>query len=101
MAASAVPAAAASALATDQIGTIAVVVIVAIVVIGLVLSLVMNKAIGRVVLAIIVIGLGVLVWTQRQSLQDRVDKCDTNTSFFGFHVNLSAAAQQRCASLNR
>ena len=97
MAASAVPA----ALATDQIGTLAVVVIVAIVVIGIVLALVMNKAIGRVVLAIIVIGLGVLVWTQRQSIQDRVNKCEANSSFFGFHVNLSAQAQQRCASLNR
>ena len=55
----------AAALSTDDIGTIAVVVIVAIVVIGFVLGLVMNKAIGRVVLAIIVIGLGVLIWTQR------------------------------------
>jgi protein-S-isoprenylcysteine O-methyltransferase Ste14 len=89
-----------AALATDQIGTIAVVVIVAIVVIGVVLGLVMNKAIGRVVLAVVVIGLGVLVWTQRQSLQDRVDKCDANVSFFGFHVNLSDQAKQRCASIS-
>jgi protein-S-isoprenylcysteine O-methyltransferase Ste14 len=91
----------ASAVSTDDIGTIAVVVIVAIVVIGFVLGLVMNKAIGRVVLAIIVIGLGVLIWTQRESLQDRVNKCDTNVTYFGFHVNLSSDAQARCAQLNR
>jgi protein-S-isoprenylcysteine O-methyltransferase Ste14 len=91
----------AAALSTDDVGTIAVVVIVAIVVIGIVLGLVMNKAIGRVVLAIIVIGLGVLVWTQRQSLQDRVDKCDTNLTYFGFHVNLSGDAQARCQQVNR
>ena len=89
-----------SGLSTDQIGTIAVVVIVAVVVIGLVLGLVMNKAIGRVVLAIIVVGLGVAIWTQRQSLEDRVSRCDTNVTFFGFHVNLSSAAQARCASIN-
>ena len=87
-------------MSTDQIGTIAVVVIVAMVVIGLVLGLVMNKAIGRVVLAIVVIGLGILIWTQRQSLDDQVGKCDANASFFGFHVKLSSAAQARCASLN-
>jgi hypothetical protein len=91
----------ASAVSTDDIGTIAVVVIVAIVVIGFVLGLVMNKAIGRVVLAVIVIGLGVLIWTQRVSLQDRVNKCDTNVTYFGFHVNLSSAAQARCAAINR
>ena len=94
-------AAVSSGLSTDQIGTIAVVAIVAIVVIGLILGLVMNKAIGRVVLAIIVVGLGVVVWTQRQSLQDRANKCDANVSFFGFHVNLSSSAQSRCASINR
>jgi protein-S-isoprenylcysteine O-methyltransferase Ste14 len=89
-----------SGLATDQIGTIAVVVIVAIVVMGLILGLVMNKVIGRVVLAIVVVGLGVLIWTQRQSLEDRASKCDANTSFFGFHVNLSSAAQARCTAVN-
>ncbi len=88
-----------SGLATDQIGTVAVVVIVAIVVIGLILGLVMNKSIGRVVLAIIVIGLGRhSSGPSAMSLEDRAAKCDTNVTFFGFHVNLSSAAQARCAS---
>ncbi len=86
-----------AALSTDQIGTIAVVAIVALVVVGLVVGLVMNKAVGRAVLAILVIGLAIVVWTQRSSLEDRVKKCDTNVTFFGFHVNLSSAAQARCA----
>jgi hypothetical protein len=89
------------ALGSDQVGTIAVGVIVAIIVVGFILALVMNKVVGKVILAVVVVGLSVLVWTQRTSLEDRAHKCDTDVSFFGFHVNLSSAAQQRCAKLNQ
>jgi hypothetical protein len=93
------PVALSSGLSSDDVGTVAVVVIVAIVIIGLVLGLVMNKRIGRVVLAVIVIGLAVVVWTQRQSLQNQVHNCDGSVSFLGVHVNLSSDAQQRCGTV--
>ncbi len=92
---------ASAALTTDQIGTLAVGVIIGLIAIGVIVSLVMTKAIGRVILAVVVIGLGILVWTQRTSLEDSVNKCDANVSYFGIHVNLSAATQARCGTTAR
>ncbi|MEP6598482.1 MAG: hypothetical protein ABJB98_03425 [Actinomycetota bacterium] len=89
------------ALDTNQAQTIGVLAIVGFVGIGLLLSLVITAIFGRVLLAIVVIGLGLLLWTQRQTIEQRVNKCDTNVSFLGIDLQLSASAEQRCAQLKR
>jgi hypothetical protein len=89
------------ALSSDQIGGLAIGVIVAVVVVGFVIGLLVNRAIARVLVAIVVIALGVLVWSQRTSLQNRVKNCDSNISFFGYHTTLSSSAQAHCAALKK
>lgn len=87
------------AFSSDQIGKVAIGLIVAVVVIGFVLGLVLNAIVARIIVAVVAIGLAVLVWTQRTSLENRVRNCDTDVSFVGVHVNLSSAAQSRCDAL--
>lgn len=89
------------ALDTNQAQTIGVLAIVGVVVVGLLVSLVVTAVVGRVVLAVVVIGLGALLWTQRQTIEHRINKCDTNVTFLGIDLQLSASAEQHCAELKR
>jgi hypothetical protein len=88
------------ALSSDQISGLSIGVIIAVVVLGLIVGLIVNAIVARVVIAVVAVGLAVLVWTQRTSLENRVRDCDTNVSFVGVHVNLSSAAQSRCNVLS-
>ena len=84
------------ALDSDSIGKIGVGIIVALVVLGLLLSLIITAVIGRVIILVVVIGLGVLVWQQRSSLQDKIDKCELNATFFGVHVSAPDDVVKAC-----
>ncbi|HSY15884.1 MAG TPA: hypothetical protein VK816_07855 [Jatrophihabitantaceae bacterium] len=84
------------ALGTDQIRNVAIGTIVGLVVVGLVLGLVVQAIIGRLLLVVIVVVLGVAVWTQRVAIENRVKKCDSNLSFFGAHVDLSKSEVAAC-----
>ncbi|HJQ44601.1 MAG TPA: hypothetical protein VJ831_16035 [Jatrophihabitantaceae bacterium] len=84
------------ALDSDSIGKIGIGVIVALVVLGLLLSLIITAVVGRVIILIVVVGLGILVWQQRSSLQDKIDKCQLNATFFGVHVNAPDDVVKAC-----
>jgi hypothetical protein len=75
------------ALDSDQIGKIGVGLIIALVVIGALLSLIITAVFGRIIILVAVVALGVVVWQQRSSLQDKIDKCQLNATFFGVHVS--------------
>lgn len=89
------------ALNSDQIGKIGIGVIVGVVVIGILLSVIITAIVGRIIVLVVVVGLAVFAWQQRATIQDHVDKCELNMSFFGFHVNAPADVVQHCKQLQK
>jgi hypothetical protein len=84
-----------SALQSDQIGKIGVGVIIGLVVIGLLLSMIITKLIGRLIILIVVVALGAFVWQQRSSVLDNVCK-KQDLTFAGVHVKVPADVQAHC-----
>jgi hypothetical protein len=85
-----------SALDAGQVKNLAIGGIVAVVVIGLILGLIISALIGRLIVLVVVVVAGVLLWTQRSSVENQVKNCDAHISFFGYHVALSQSDQQKC-----
>jgi hypothetical protein len=77
------------ALNAGNITKIGIGVIIALVVIGVLLGLLITAIVGRIIIAVIVIGLGIWVWQQRTSIQDKLDQhqCPKNQSFFGISID--------------
>lgn len=90
-----------SALNSDQIGKIAIGAIVAIVVVGLLLGMIVSAIVGRLIILVVVVGLGVYIWQQRVTIENHVKDCNTHMSFFGYHVDLPADVAQQCARLQQ
>jgi protein-S-isoprenylcysteine O-methyltransferase Ste14 len=88
------------ALNSNDITKVGVVVIVALVVIGILLSLVISALIARVVIIVVVVGLSVLVWQQRTHIKDKFDKCETQATFFGIHLDAPKSIQEKCHNLH-
>ena len=87
------------ALDAGQVKNLALGAIVAVVVVGLVLGLLISALVGRLIVLVVVVVLGVLLWTQRSEVEKRVKDCNSNVSFFGYHVALSPSDQQKCAQV--
>jgi hypothetical protein len=75
------------ALDTDQAKTMGIVVIAAIVIIGFVIGAIISAIVGRLIVLVVVVALGIFVYTQRAEIQDAAKKCDA--SFFGIHLTPS------------
>jgi hypothetical protein len=86
------------AFSTDQAKAVAIGAIIVVVVIGALLSFVVTKITGRLIVAAVVVGLGIFVWTQRADIEDAAKKCDTPT-FFGIHLTPSKAVAQHCQQI--
>jgi hypothetical protein len=84
------------ALDAGQVKNLAIGATVVIVVIGLILGLLISALIGRLVVLVVVVVLGALLWTQRAEVEKRVKDCNSNVSFFGYHVSLSPSDEQKC-----
>jgi protein-S-isoprenylcysteine O-methyltransferase Ste14 len=84
------------ALDAGQVKNLALAAIIAVIVIGLILSLVISALVGRIIALVVMIGLAILLWTQRQSVADHVKNCNTNVSFLGYHVSLSQSDKSKC-----
>jgi protein-S-isoprenylcysteine O-methyltransferase Ste14 len=89
------------ALDSGQITKIGVGAIVVLVVLGVLLGLVITAIVGRIIIAVVVVALGVLIWQQRTSIEDHVKKCDLDMSFLGIHVDTPKDVSQHCQSINR
>lgn len=77
-----------SALQADDVTAIGIGVIVVIVVLGFLLSLVFAKIVAKLLVLIVVVGLGFLVWQQRTSVENKIkDGACTGYTFFGIHVD--------------
>ena len=75
------------AFSTGQAKTVGIFAIAVIVLAGVLLSFVFTKLTGRLILAAIVVGLGIFVWTQRDSIDSDAKKCDAK--FVGIHLTPS------------
>jgi len=90
-----------SAIDSSDITKIGIGVIVALVVLGFLLSLVLTAIVARVIILVVVVGLGIFVWQQRTTIEDHVKKCDLNMTFFGVHVNAPDSVVQHCQTLHK
>jgi hypothetical protein len=89
-----------AAFSTDQAKTLGIFAIAVIIVAGVLLSFVFTKVASRLVLAAIIVGLGILTWTQRDAIDGNAKKCDA--TFFGIHLTPSNADLKRhCEQLTR
>jgi hypothetical protein len=86
------------AFSTDQAKAVAIGAIIVVVVIGALLSFVVTKITGRLIVAAVVVGLGIFVWTQRADIEDSIKNCKTPT-FFGIHLTPSKAVTEHCQQI--
>lgn len=86
-----------AALQADDVTSIGVGIIVVIVVLGFLLSLVFAKIVAKLIVLIIVVGLGFLVWQQRTSVENKIkDKACSGYTFFGIHVDPPDSVAKDC-----
>jgi hypothetical protein len=88
------------ALDESTVKNAAIGIIVVLLVVGIGLSLIIQAIVGRIIVLVVAIVMGIVVWSQRSSLENKVKNCDTNVSFFGYHVQLSKGAKAHCPSLH-
>src|ERR1700754_81148 len=75
-------------------------VIIAVVVIGVLVGLLITAIIGRIIVAAIVIALGIFVWQQRSSVENKINDakrpvCHFDATFFGFHLDPQSSIHVR------
>jgi hypothetical protein len=88
------------AFSTDQAKGVAIAVIVVVAVAGALLSFVVTKITGRLIVAAVVVGLAIFVWTQRADIESAARKCDAK--FFGIHLTPSnKTIRQHCQQIGR
>ena len=92
-----------SALDAGDITKVGLVVIVGLVLLGALLSVIITKLLGRLLILALVVVLGVLVWTQRNAVQkafsDRA--CHLDKTFFGVHLDPPDSVKQACRGTAR
>jgi protein-S-isoprenylcysteine O-methyltransferase Ste14 len=87
------------ALQADQVTAIGIGVIAVIVVLGFLLSLVFAKIVMKIIVLLVVVGLGLLVWQQRTSVENKIkDKACSGYTFFGIHFDPPDDIQKNCAT---
>jgi hypothetical protein len=87
-----------AAFSTDQAKTIGIFAIAVIVIAGVLLSFVFQKLTGRLIVAVIVVGLGIFVWTQRDAIDHDVKNC--KATFIGIHLTPSnKQLKQHCQQI--
>lgn len=89
------------ALDSTDIGKIGIGIIVGLVVLGALLSLIITKIVGRIIILLVVVGLAVFVWQQRSTVEDHINNCDLSVSFFGFDVHVPHDVADQCRKINK
>jgi hypothetical protein len=81
------------AFSTDQAKTVGIFVIAVIVVAGVLLTFVFQKLTARLILGVIIVGLGIFVWTQRDAIDSDAKNC--KAEFVGIHLTPSNATLKK------
>jgi hypothetical protein len=86
------------ALDAGSLTKIGVAVIVGLLVVGFLIGLLITAIVVRLVIAVIVVAVAILVWQQRSSVLDKLDKssCQLHGSFFGISVSAPPDVQRYC-----
>jgi hypothetical protein len=86
------------AISVSSLTGIGIGVTVALVVLGVILGLIVTAILGRVLIALVVIGLAIFVWVERGAIENKVaDKaCPPSLSFFGVHVDAPDSYRHYC-----
>lgn len=90
-----------TALQTGDITKIGIGVIIGLVVLGFLLSLIITAVVGRIIILVVVVGLGIWVWQQRTSIKDDIDNCHLSGTFFGIHVSAPDSVVRHCNSIQK
>jgi hypothetical protein len=93
--------AAVEALSASEITKVGVVLTVALILIGLLLSIVITKLVGRIIVLGIVVVLAVLVWQQRGHVENQIDGNSCHPTFFGFHLDVPNSLAQKCQDVTK
>jgi hypothetical protein len=74
-------------------------IILGLLVIGGILFLAIGRLLARLVIVVVVVGLGVAIWLQRINVTDQIskNKCNFGATFFGFHLDAPKDIKQACA----
>ncbi len=89
------------ALDDSTIKNTAIGIIIGVIILGIIMSLVIQAIVGRIIVIVLALVVAFVVYKQRDNLEQRVKNCDTNLSFFGFHVQTSDSVKQACATAKR
>jgi hypothetical protein len=76
-------------------------IIIALVVIGFLVGLLITALLGRLVIAVVVIVLGIFVWQQRSSVENKINHakrgaCNFSATFFGIHLDAPDSVRNKC-----
>jgi protein-S-isoprenylcysteine O-methyltransferase Ste14 len=89
------------ALGSDDVPKVGIGVILALVVVGLLVFLALSAIIARILVVLVVVGLGLLIWQQRGAVQDRIKNCKFDTSYLGLKVQAPDDVAAQCKRLHR
>ena len=86
------------ALGSGDVTKLGVGLTVALVVVAVLIVLAVKALVVRVVTVVIVVVLGVLVWQQRQHVEDayNTSSCDLGATYFGIHLDPPDSVRQAC-----
>jgi hypothetical protein len=89
------------ALQSGDLTKIGLIATAALIVGGLLLSLVITAVVGRILILVVVVGLSVLVWQQRENIQHHIKDCQLRMTFVGVHVDAPADVIAKCRAVHR
>lgn len=88
------------ALGSGDVTTLGVGLTIVLVVIAVLIVLAVKALVVRVVTIVVVVVLGVLVWQQRQHVQDAytTHACNLNATYFGIHLDPPSDVRAACSA---
>ena len=88
------------AIGSDDITKIGVGVIVVLVILAVIAVSLVTALIGRVIILVVVVVLGIFVWQQRTHVENSINShaCKLNATFFGIHLDAPNDVQHACRS---
>lgn len=88
------------ALQSSDVNKVGVGLIIAVVVVGILVLLAVGALIARIIVLLVILGLGLVIWQQRGVVQDRIKNCHLGTSYLGIKVQAPDDIIAQCKRLN-
>ncbi len=88
------------ALQSSDVNKVGVGLIIAVVVVGILVLLAVGALIARIIVLLVILGLGLVIWQQRGVVQDRIKNCHLSTSYLGIKVQAPDDIIAQCKRLN-